>query len=149
MRHVLESLLMAEPHLVLALGWDLILPSFLVGRLDGNGIPIVNLHPALLSANGAPVVTDYGEIPVIKGQVESVMRKVLEQKLPATGATIHLIPPTAEVDQGPVLLREVVQVLPDDTPQHLRVREQVAERLLVRVLISHFQSTGSLPKPID
>jgi len=117
-----------KPDLVLCLGWDLILSSWFMNKMYKRNIPVVNLHPALISENGQPIKTEFGTVPVIKGEVADVMKEIIERKLSAAGASLHLIPKNAEVDQGPVLLRSVIKVLEKDTPETLEKRVHAEEK---------------------
>jgi phosphoribosylglycinamide formyltransferase-1 len=67
------------------------------------------VHPAL---RGAHVVPD-----------------ALRLGLPVTGCTVHLVTPA--VDDGPVLARAEVPILPGDDEGSLHERIKVAERRLV------------------
>ena len=50
-----------------------------------------------------------------------------------TGTTIHVV--TEELDEGPILAQEAVNVLPDDTEETLHERiKEVERRLLVDVV---------------
>ena len=49
-----------------------------------------------------------------------VHEKVLVQKMNYSGCTVHFV--TSAVDQGPVILKKRVQVLPNDTPEKLESR---------------------------
>lgn len=148
MDYICKVVAMARPDLVLCLGWDLILAAKTVAFWSSIGAPTVNLHPSLVSSDGKPVQTEYGLIPVIAGEVSHVVKETLIQGLRATGCSLHIIPETAEVDCGPVLLRRIVGVLDDDTPEMLEYRIHAQERPMVQELIRIFQETGSLPAPI-
>lgn len=87
---------------------------------------ILNTHPALL--------------PAFKGW--HAVRDALEAGVKVTGCTVHLA--TEEVDEGPILAQEAVQVEPDDTEATLHERIKTVERRLypdtIRQLIE-----GTLP----
>ena len=139
MRGIKKILVKAEPNIVLTLGWDLILPPFLVEELDDLDIPTINLHPALVSADGRPIKTKYGPVPVIRGEVEKVVREAIQQKLKATGASLHLIPRTAEVDEGRVILQKVIPVREGDDAGSLETRVHEAEKEIIQKLILRIQ----------
>lgn len=144
MRLVKQIVCMYRPHLVLCLGWDLVLPVSVVNFWHGLRVPTVNLHPALVSIAGRAVQTSFGLIPVIKGEVTHVIAEVLARKLPATGCSLHIIRPTAEVDEGEVVASRVVPVLQGDTAESLRERERAAEKDMVQEFIRSYQERGTL-----
>jgi phosphoribosylglycinamide formyltransferase-1 len=73
---------------------------------------VLNVHPALLPAfPGAHAVRD-----------------ALEWGARVTGATVHLV--DEEVDHGPVVLQEAVEVLEDDDERSLHARIQEVEHRL-------------------
>jgi len=65
---------------------------------------ILNIHPSLLPA-----------FPGMNAQYQA-----WEHGVKYTGVTVHLV--TAELDGGPIVLQEVVQVLDDDDPETLSAR---------------------------
>lgn len=100
--------------LVVCAGYmHLLTPAFLA-RFPAR---VVNVHPALLPAfPGAHAVED-----------------ALAAGVSETGATVHLV--DEGMDTGPVLRREVVPVLADDTAASLHARIQAVEhRLLPEVV---------------
>jgi phosphoribosylglycinamide formyltransferase-1 len=118
-----------RPDLVVLAGWMLILtPVF----LDGFAGRIVNVHPALLPDGDEEVVlASCGEIPALRGA--RTVRDALRHGLPLTGATVHYV--TADVDAGPVILREEVPIAPDDDEERLHERIKAVEhRLLPRAV---------------
>ena len=76
---------------------------------------VLNIHPSLLPAFGGPGM--YGR---------RVHEAILACGAPATGCTVHFV--TNEVDEGPILLQERVEVHAGDTPETLAARVQAAER---------------------
>jgi len=78
---------------------------------------MLNIHPALL--------------PQFKGL--DTHRRALEAKVKQHGATVHLVVP--EMDSGPIVLQEAVDVLPTDTEASLAARVLVVEhRIYPRAL---------------
>jgi phosphoribosylglycinamide formyltransferase-1 len=103
-----------EPYrvdLVCLAGFLRILDAAFVASYRGR---ILNIHPSLLPAFGGKGM--YGE---------RVHRAVLASGAEVSGCTVHLV--TEEVDAGPILLQEVVPVLPGDTPKTLAARVSEAE----------------------
>jgi phosphoribosylglycinamide formyltransferase 1 len=79
---------------------------------DAYGGRITNTHPSLLPAfKGAHAVAD-----------------ALAAGVEMTGCTVHLA--TLQVDEGPILAQETVQVLPGDTVEALHERIKEVERRL-------------------
>lgn len=76
---------------------------------------VLNIHPSLLPAFGGPGM--YGR---------RVHEAVLASGAPFTGCTVHFV--TNEVDEGPILLQQRLDVLAGDTPDTLAARVQAAER---------------------
>ena len=111
--------------------------------LAGCRAPVLNQHPALLPDPGHPfdasaasggdtVTTSAGiVIPALRGA--HVVADALRRGLPVTGCTIHRVTPA--VDDGPVLARAEVPILPGDDEAALHERIKAAERrLLVEVI---------------
>ncbi len=82
---------------------------------------ILNVHPSLL--------------PEFRGL--NAVRLALQSGLKRTGVTVHLM--VEEVDAGPVVAQEEVQILPGDTEETLMERlHPVEHRLLVRAVADYF-----------
>jgi phosphoribosylglycinamide formyltransferase-1 len=74
---------------------------------------VLNVHPALLPAfPGAHAVAD-----------------ALAWGVKVTGVTVHLV--DEEVDHGPIVLQEAVEVRDDDTPESLAPRAHAVEHRLL------------------
>jgi len=116
--------------LVVLAGFLSILPPRWVERWAGRAI---NIHPALLPRHGGPGM--YGM---------RVHRAVLAAGEKETGATVHVV--TTEVDGGPRVAQERIPVLPDDTPESLRVRLHPIEVALLAATLRRF-AEGDLPIP--
>ena len=82
-------------------GFMRILTGEFVGKWQGR---MLNIHPALL--------------PQFKGL--DTHRRALEAKVNEHGATVHLVVP--EMDSGPIILQDAVEVRPDDTEATLAAR---------------------------
>jgi phosphoribosylglycinamide formyltransferase-1 len=109
-RAVLEALREREVDIVALAGFMRILGPELVGAFHGR---MLNVHPALLPAfPGTQAVAD-----------------ALEWGVKVTGVTVHLV--DEEVDHGPVVFQEAIEVLPDDDWDALEARvHEVEHRLL-------------------
>ena len=99
-----------RPDLVVSAGFMRILSPAFVDAFAGR---IVNLHPSLLPAfPGAHAVRD-----------------ALAWGVKVTGTTVHFV--DHEVDHGPILLQEAVEVQPGDTEESLHERVKRVERRLL------------------
>jgi phosphoribosylglycinamide formyltransferase 1 len=87
-------------------GFMRILNADFVGKWHGR---MINIHPALL--------------PQFKGV--DTHRRALEAKVKQHGATVHFVVP--EMDAGPVILQDAVEVRPDDTEATLAARVLAVE----------------------
>ena len=130
-----------HPDLVVAAGWDIILlAQFLryFKRPDGY-YNVINLHPAPLPDNPGEqtvVLSDGTELPVVKGEIDKVLPQVLKLKVKKWGSTIHFL--TERVDEGPVIIRSEVEVLPADTVEILKARIQQEEDKILPQAIDLF-----------
>jgi phosphoribosylglycinamide formyltransferase-1 len=87
-------------------GFMRLLSPWFVKEWEGR---LLNIHPSLL--------------PEFKGA--RAVRDALAAGVRETGCSVHWV--TEEVDAGPVLLQEKVQVLPNDTEESLHQRIHAAE----------------------
>jgi phosphoribosylglycinamide formyltransferase-1 len=95
-------------------GYMRLLSAWFVARYAGR---ILNVHPALL--------------PAFKGL--HAQRQALEAGVKLSGATVHLV--DEELDGGPILLQEAVEVRASDTEETLSARILEAEhRIYPRAL---------------
>ncbi|OLD24086.1 MAG: phosphoribosylglycinamide formyltransferase [Chloroflexi bacterium 13_1_40CM_3_65_12] len=86
--------------------------------LEGYRGRIINVHPSLL--------------PEFGGSMDAV-EQALRSGVPVTGATVHLV--TEDLDAGPILAQEAVEVRDNDTVESLRRRIREAEhRILPRAI---------------
>ncbi len=90
-----------EIEIVCLAGFMRILTAEFVGKWQGR---MINIHPALL--------------PQFKGV--DTHRRALEAKVKQHGATVHFVVP--EMDSGPIILQDAVEVRPDDTEATLAAR---------------------------
>ena len=103
---LLEAVQASEIGLVVLAGYDEILIPPFVAAYSGR---ILNTHPSLL--------------PAFSGTMHAVAQ-ALEHGVKLTGCTIHLV--TDDLDNGPILLQDSVQVRDDDdlASLHARIRER-------------------------
>jgi phosphoribosylglycinamide formyltransferase-1 len=85
-----------------------------------NAFPrrIINIHPSLL--------------PKFPGL--EAWKQALAAGEKVTGCTVHYV--DAAVDAGEILGKEMVPILPDDTPEALHARIQLSEHLLLPAVIA-------------
>jgi phosphoribosylglycinamide formyltransferase 1 len=119
--------------LVCMAGFGTVLASSFFQRFEGR---VLNTHPSLL--------------PAFRGW--RAVRDALAAGATTTGCTVHVA--TAELDAGPILTQEVVEVRPDDDEASLHERIKAVERrlypftiLLVRAAIARGDEPSSLAKP--
>ncbi|AUG80656.1 phosphoribosylglycinamide formyltransferase [Kitasatospora sp. MMS16-BH015] len=86
--------------------------------LSGYGGRIVNVHPSLLPRHGGPGMHGL-----------HVHESVLAAGDTVSGASVHQV--TADYDEGPVIARREVPVLPTDTVETLAARVLTAEHALL------------------
>jgi phosphoribosylglycinamide formyltransferase-1 len=104
-----------DPDLVVLAGFMRILPASFVTRW-----PVLNVHPSLLPAfPGAHAVED-----------------ALAWGAKITGCTVHFV--DEEVDHGPIVAQEAVQILPGDTPESLHERIKALEHRLLPECVESF-----------
>jgi len=115
-----------QPDLIVSSGFMRVLSS---AFLDQCGAPVINQHPALLPDNGGDTFTTTSgvTIPVLRGA--HVVADALRLGLPITGCTVHRVTPL--VDDGPVLARAEVAILPGDDEASLHERIKAEERRLI------------------
>jgi phosphoribosylglycinamide formyltransferase-1 len=92
---------------------------------------ILNTHPALL--------------PAFKGW--HAVEQALAAGVAETGCTVHVA--TLAVDDGPILARESVPILPGDTPATLHERIKAVERRLYPAAIRAVLDAGTNGSDVD
>ena len=101
---------------VLMAGFGTVIPKA-VESFPGR---MLNTHPSLL--------------PSFKGW--HPVRDALAYGVKVTGCTVHIV--TEEMDVGPILAQEAVEILPDDTEETLHERIKEVERRLFPATIKRF-----------
>ena len=104
---LVEMLRRAEVDLVVLAGFMRVLKTPV---LDAFPRRIINIHPSLL--------------PNFPGL--HAWKQALEAGERVTGCTVHYV--DAGIDSGQIIAQREVPILPDDTPETLHARIQVAER---------------------
>ncbi|MBI5122524.1 hypothetical protein HZA75_01570 [Candidatus Roizmanbacteria bacterium] len=123
-----------QPDLILLSGWQMILGEPFLKETQKLQIPVINQHPALLTNdNSDHVATSRGLIPVLRGS--HVTKDAFEQKLQASGISIHQILPGDMYDVGPVIMKSEVRIKPDDSLDTYEKNMQETEHLLIQSAI--------------
>jgi phosphoribosylglycinamide formyltransferase 1 len=120
-----EQLRAAGAEFVALAGYMRLLSAEFVERWSGR---MVNIHPSLL--------------PKHKGLDTHARALAAQDKM--TGCSVHLV--TAELDDGPVLGRLEVAVMPDDTPETLAARVLIAEHQLYPRALAAFVVRDRTPE---
>jgi phosphoribosylglycinamide formyltransferase-1 len=122
-----KTLRMHDVELVVCAGYDAILERAFTRQFEGR---IINIHPSLL--------------PEFAGTMDAVAM-ALQAGVTETGCTVHVV--TDDVDQGPILAQQRVEVRADDTVEGLRERIQVEEHALLPVVVKRLAGQP-LPLPL-
>lgn len=114
------------PDLIVLAGFMRVLSAHFLDQFPNR---VINQHPALLPDDGGSTYTTANGlvIPALRGA--HVVAEAVQMGLPVTGCTIHRVTP--RVDDGPVLARAEVPVLPDDTAATLHERIKHEERRMI------------------
>lgn len=109
-----------SPDLIVCAGWKHILSRAFLRYFPWR---VLNLHPGLLGDSpDEPFVLPNGQkADAFAGLAgENAIKALLASGQPYAGSTVHVV--TDEVDGGPVVLRGLVPVQPDDTVDSLYAR---------------------------
>jgi phosphoribosylglycinamide formyltransferase-1 len=107
------SKMLAADYVILA-GFDQILTKSFT---DNFPYRILNIHPAY-------DLRTFGGKNMVGTKVHEC---VISQRMPYSGCSVHIV--TSTVDQGPVVMKKRVDVLPNDTPRTLESRILEQEHL--------------------
>jgi phosphoribosylglycinamide formyltransferase 1 len=122
---IVRLLLEADVELVVLAGFMRIVKQPLLNAFPRK---IINIHPSLL--------------PKFPGL--EAWKQALAAGEKVTGCTVHYV--DAAVDAGEILGKEIVPILPDDTPEALHARIQRAEHLLLPAVIAEIAEDSIGPK---
>lgn len=120
---VVDCLSGADVDLVVMAGFGTVFDKPIFDTFAGR---IINTHPALL--------------PAFRGW--HAVDEALAAGVKVTGCTVHVA--TLEVDSGPILAQEAVDVLADDDVESLHERIKVVERRLYIDTINDILERGSV-----
>ena len=112
---LLQHLSGLAPDLIILAGFMRILTE---SFLEGVGVPVVNLHPALLPA-----------FPGIRGT-----ERAFEAGVRLSGCTTHVVIPA--VDAGPILMQGLVPMHPGDALPDVQDRMQAMEHRLLPATVA-------------
>lgn len=128
-----------NPDLVVLAGFMRVLSPIFLDRFPDR---VINQHPALLPDDGSDSYTTSTGlvIPALRGA--HVVPDALARGLPITGCTVHRV--TARVDDGPVLARAEVPVLPGDDVESLHERIKQEERRLIVEVVQQLAAAATL-----
>jgi phosphoribosylglycinamide formyltransferase 1 len=104
-----EALTALQPDIIACAGYMRIMTPEFVAKWEGR---MINIHPSLL--------------PLFKGT--HTHERALEAGVTEHGCSVHYV--TAALDDGPVIAKARVPVLPGDTPETLSARVLVEEHRL-------------------
>jgi phosphoribosylglycinamide formyltransferase 1 len=110
-----ERIASSDPDLVVLAGFMRILPAQVVSRW-----PMLNVHPSLL--------------PAFPGS--RAVESALEWGVKVTGSTVHFV--DEQVDHGPIVLQEAVEVREDDDAGSLHRRIKTVEHRLLPEAVALF-----------
>jgi phosphoribosylglycinamide formyltransferase-1 len=118
---VVRLLVGADVELVVLAGFMRIVKQPLLSAFPRR---IINIHPSLL--------------PKFPGL--EAWKQALAAAETVTGCTVHYV--DAAIDHGEILGSETVPILPDDTPESLHARIQLAEHALLPAVIAGIAAGG-------
>jgi phosphoribosylglycinamide formyltransferase-1 len=107
----------AGVHLVVLAGFMRVLHAPMLKAFPQR---IINIHPSLL--------------PKFPGL--EAWKQALEADETVTGCTVHYV--DEKIDHGQIIAQREVAILPDETPETLHARIQIAERQLYLAVIAQF-----------
>jgi len=131
---LLKEIERIKPDLILLSGWMFVLSDDFVKKVQEMQIPIVNHHPALLSAEEDDMVaTSRGKFPVIRGH--HGIADAFKKNIPVSGITIHQVLPGNNFDVGPIVMKAEVRRHKDDTLESWEKKNREIEYLVLPVAV--------------
>jgi len=115
--HLVKLLREADVHLVVLAGFMRVLHAPMLTAFPQR---IINIHPSLL--------------PKFAGL--EAWKQALAAAETVTGCTVHYV--DEKIDHGRIIAQQEIAILPDDTPESLHVRIQMAEHELYPAAIAKF-----------
>lgn len=122
------------PDIIVLAGWTFVLGDEFLRKSADLEIPVLNLHPALLTdGREETVATSRGRIPVIRGA--RAIKEAWDKHLQVSGVTVHQVLPNNYFDTGPVILKEEVRIKRDETPETFENKIHETERRVLPTTI--------------
>ncbi|MBI4137147.1 hypothetical protein HY469_03735 [Candidatus Roizmanbacteria bacterium] len=125
--------------LVVLAGWMVVLDDVFLQKMQDLEIPVLNLHPALLSADNAEnVMTSRGKIPVVRGAhaiYDAYAHDPLRMQV--SGVTVHQVLPGNQFDVGPIVMKEEVRRHADESIEEWEQRIHTAEYRVLPAAINY------------
>ena len=109
-KKIIEVLKEKEADLVLLIGYNRILSDHFCREYRHK---IMNIHPSLLPAFAG-------------GFDKNVHEEVLKAGVKVSGCTLHFV--TEDVDGGPIIMQQAVEIVEGETPDTLKDKDQAAEQ---------------------
>jgi amidophosphoribosyltransferase len=129
-KHIKET----KPDLLILAGWMMVIGEDFLKEVQKLEIPVINLHPALMSSNySETVATSRGVMPVIRG-IDAI-KKAFNANLPVSGVTVHQILPGDNFDVGPIVLKAEVRRKTNDTIESWGKRMHDTEYMILPLAI--------------
>lgn len=123
-----------QPDIIVLAGWMMLLGEEFLNIMEKAEIPVINLHPALLTeGDHKTVATSRGEMPVIRGT--KAIERAFEMKLPVSGVTAHQVLAKNHFDCGPIILKEEVRIRRDQSIIEFESSIHEAERRVLPTAI--------------
>lgn len=132
-----------SPDIIVLSGWMVVLSDDFITKSQQLEIPIINLHPALLTREDSEeVMTSRGKIPVIRGT--HAIEDAYNQNIRVSGVTVHQVTPSPS-DTGPIILQEEIRRIKGESLEEWEQRIHAAEyRILPTALkrVIHVMKQG-------
>jgi amidophosphoribosyltransferase len=123
---LIQEIQQNPPDVIVLAGWMLVLGDRFLQTMQEMEIPVLNLHPALLTPDDQQfIATSRGQIPVLRGT--HAIQDAYDQKLPVSGVTVHQLLPGQTFDVGPIILQEEVRKKEEETLEEWEKRIHEAE----------------------
>ena len=133
-RELIEHVKATMPDVLVLAGWKIVLGDPFLDAMQELEIPVINLHPALLSrTDETHVATSRGRIPVLRGAHS--IHDAFELNLRVSGVTVHQVLPRAVFDTGPILIKEEVTRRPGESWPSWEARIHSAEHRVLPTAI--------------
>ncbi len=104
-----------DPDLIVLAGWMFILSNNFIKYFPGK---IINLHPGILPDKATQGM-----------HTDAAVQYAIDHNFAYTGSTVHFI--TEKVDEGPIILKSRVKILPNDTVSSLYARMKKEEHKIL------------------